>query len=212
MKRMILIVLIFCVVFGAGLSAQGLRFGVKGALVDGNYTGIEWKDLVQDYRDAGYHLGNALSLGFSGGVMFDIPVSNRFSIELDVLGTLTNTKVDWNTGSDYWMSDRQLILDIPLYGKIYLSNSTNRFFVGAGPNFQMNIGEVTTTYDDGDTYNYEVDNTFVKALSLTFGVEFPASKGNSTGIFDLRYAYNFDEWFEDYYQNSLFALELGILF
>ena len=127
MKKIILTV---AAVFAFGFAnAQETKFGVKGGLNVANLTGDEDED-------------NSSKVGFHVGGFVEIKVSDKFSVQPELLFSTQGTKLE-ESGTNYsYESNLNLsYLNIPVMAKYYVAEG---FSLEAGPQ----IGFLTTAKSD----------------------------------------------------------------
>lgn len=204
MKKIILsAIAIF--MFGV-VSAQDVKFGVKGGLNFANLTG--------DIENA------AMKIGFNVGGFAEIKVSEKFAVQPELLYSTQGAKSD---DSEVDGSISLGYINIPVMAKFYVAES---FSLEAGPQ----IGFLTSAKYKFDSEIFDVDADVKDAYkSIDFGLNFGAGYDFTPNL-SAGFRYNLglsniidtkvggDEEFEfenenDYTEkNSVFSLSLSYKF
>jgi hypothetical protein len=183
MKKMLLLAVVTVLGF-TNVNAQKIKFGVKGGLNFANISGDNTKnaDLVTS---------------FNFGVLSEIPISDKFSFQPELM----------YSGQGYSFNDNTVALsylNIPLMGKYYL---TKGFSVEAGPqigfllaakNEKVNVKDSFNTVDFGVNFGlgYKLEN------GLNFGVRY------NLGLTDINNVDNSSVK----NKNSVFQVSVGYFF
>ena len=200
MKKNFLVAAIAMLGFTATSFAQeSWNFGVKGGLNFSTVTGDYFQD--PNHRT-----------GFNIGLLAEIPVADRFSIQPEVLYSAQ--------GYDFATVDQDNFLDVddnveyqldyiqvPVLAKIYVLNGLN---VQAGPSFNFNVNEeldYSPTENGGDL---ELDNANSFELGGAAGLEY---KFNGGFFIQGRYTYGFTEVIDGSdAHNSVWQASVGYMF
>lgn len=194
MKRLILVIAISF--FGVStLSAQEfVIFGAKGGL---NFTNMTSDGFEDNNSRTGFHLG----------VLAEIPVSDKFSIQPEVLYSTqgTDARSSFNDFSGEYRLD---YIQVPIIAKLYLLGG---LAVEVGPSFnflvneEVKLGSVSSETEFGSTFEFGG----ALGASYKFRGGFFASARYTQGFTD---AFNSDNWDEDAVNNNGFQLGVGLLF
>ncbi|MBT8319794.1 MAG: PorT family protein [Gramella sp.] len=197
MKKTFLL-LVFAVV---GISSSSYaqeywNFGVKGGVNFTNMTSDEFED-------------NKSRTGFHLGVLAEIPVSDRFSVQPEVLYSTQGTE---DEGSNFTNEYQLDYIQVPVIAKFYLIDG---LALEAGPSFNFLVEE---------EYNYEsgildIETDSELASTFEFGGAIGASYKFNNGFFlNGRYtqgftdAFDSDSFDEDAINNNGFQLGVGFQF
>ena len=199
MKKSILIIAM--VLFGATtVSAQEYwNFGVKG--------GVNFSTVTGDYFDS-----PDSRTGFNIGVLAEIPLANRFSIQPEVLYSaqgFTEASIDQENFADVDDNvEYQLdYVQVPVLAKIYLVDGLS---LQAGPSFNFLVNEELDyqPLEDGGDINLENAQDF--EFGGAAGLEY---KFNNGFFVQGRYTYGFTDVIEDTdINNSTFQAGIGYTF
>lgn len=172
------------------------NFGVKGGV---NFTNMTSDGFEDNNSRTGFHLG----------VLAEIPVSDRFSVQPEVLYSTQGTKDEGANFTDEYKLD---YIQVPLIAKIYLIDG---LALEAGPSFNFLVNE---------EYEYEsglLDIRSDSELASTFelgGALGASYKFNNGFFFNGRYvlgftdAFDSDNFDDDAIKNNGFQLGLGFQF
>jgi hypothetical protein len=183
MKKILLLAVVTALGF-ANVNAQEIKFGAKGGLNFASISGDNTKGI-----------GAVTSFNF--GVLSEIPISDKFSFQPELM----------YSGQGYSFSDNTIALsylNIPLMGKYYLTKGLS---VEAGPqigflfsakNDKTDIKDSFNTFDLGVNFGlgYKLDN------GLNFGARYNlgltdinnlegSSSKNKNGVFQISIGYFF---------------------
>ena len=199
MKKIILTV---AAVFAFGFAnAQETKFGVKGGLNVANLTGDEDED-------------NSSKVGFHVGGFVEIKVSDKFSVQPELLFSTQGTQAEYSESGVSFKSKINLsYLNIPVMAKYYVAEG---FSLEAGPQ----IGFLTSA-----KYKIESEGNEVEAdgkddfESVDFGVNFGAGYDFTENLsVGLRYNLGLSNVYKteagDDFKNSnnVFSVSLGYKF
>lgn len=192
MKKLILL---FAIIFfnGTTIKAQeSLLFGAKAGINLANMTSDSFAE-------------NSTMTGIHLGLLAEIPLSNRFSIQPEVLYSTQGTSADViMLGSGPKNVEFKLdYIQLPILAKIYLTESIS---IEAGPSFNFLVNEEI----GGEKTNYGSDFEFSGAIgaSYKFRGGFFAGARYITGFSDALKKENYT----DTYKNSAFQLGIGFIF
>tara|TARA_B100000929_G_C15423803_1_gene392299 strand:- start:110 stop:718 length:609 start_codon:yes stop_codon:yes gene_type:complete len=201
MKKTFLLVAIAIVGFSVSSNAQEYwNFGVKGGV---NFTNMTSDGFEDNNTRTGFHLG----------VLAEIPVGDRFSVQPEVLYSTQGTEATRNFGGDRIQGEYQLdYVQVPVIAKFYIIDG---LALEAGPSFNFLVEE---EYDfESNTLDFETDTEF--ASTFEFGGAFGASYKLNNGFFlNGRYvvgftdAFDSDSFDDDAIKNNGFQLGVGFQF
>jgi hypothetical protein len=183
MKKILLLAVVTVLGF-TNVNAQEIKFGAKGGLNFASISGDNTK-------------GKDVVTAFNFGVLSEIPISDKFSFQPELM----------YSGQGYSFNDNTIALsylNIPLMGKYYL---TKGWSVEAGPqigfllaakNENTNVKDSFNTFDFGVNFGlgYKLDN------GLNFGVRY------NLGLTDIN---NLDNSSIEN-KNSVFQFSVGYFF
>ena len=155
MKNRFFLALVACLISQVSL-AQSTRFGLKGGLnVDNISTNFP---ILRD--------GKENILAFNAGVLVDVGVSNRFSLQPQLLYNVKDIKF---TVPDHSHTIRLQSVDLPIYA-VY--KPLPGLSIGAGPNFGYNLsGKNVAAFATGDeVHAYAFSNADYDFKRFDFGV------------------------------------------
>lgn len=190
------LLLIAVAIFGvSSLSAQEyVVFGAKGGL---NFTNMTSDGFEENNTMTGFHLG----------VLAEIPLSDRFALQPEVLYSTqgTDARSSFNDFSGEYRLD---YIQVPIIAKFYLLGG---LAVEVGPSFnflvneEVKLGSVSADTEFGSTFEFGG----ALGASYKFPGGFFASARYTQGFTD---AFNSDNWDEDAVNNNGFQLGVGLLF
>lgn len=171
------------------INAQETQFGIKGGL---NLASLTNDTSGLDSRTA-FHIG----------VMSEIPISELFSIQPELIYSLQGAKADGDQIKiDY--------LNIPVMFKYYASQGVS---VEAGPQIGVLLSATTEIDDEGDIKDE------VKSLDfgLNFGLGYKIDSGLNVSVrynLGLANIFKSEDEFDDGFKvnNGVFQLSIGYLF
>ncbi|AWG20132.1 hypothetical protein FFWV33_00655 [Flavobacterium faecale] len=183
MKK-ILTLAILTVLGFTNVTAQKIKFGIKGGLNFANISGDNTKDA-------------STVTAFNFGVLSEIPLSDKFSFQPELL----------YSGQGYSLNDKTIALgylNVPLMGKYYVSKG---FSVEAGPqigyllsakNESLDIKNSLKTVDFGVNFGlgYKLEN------GLNFGARY------NMGVSNI----NKSDYSADKIKNGVLQLSVGYFF
>jgi hypothetical protein len=183
MKKFLLLAVVTVLGF-TNVNAQEIKFGAKGGL---NFASISGDNIK----------GNDVVTAFNFGVLSEIPISDKFSFQPELM----------YSGQGYSFNNNTIALsylNIPLMGKYYLTKGLS---IEAGPqigfllsakNEKTDVKDSFNTFDFGVNFGlgYKLDN------GLNFGARYNlgltdinnlegSSSKNKNGVFQLSIGYSF---------------------
>src|SRR5690606_28120677 len=139
------------------ISAQEfVYFGVKGGVNFSSFTGDGYDDFVDPEERTSFHLG----------LLAEIPLSDRFSIQPEVLYSGQGYDIASRDGAD----DVELQLDyinVPVLAKFYLFN---RFSIEAGPQIGFLVNKEIDTNPSGDGGDISLNDDSYKDVDFAVGL------------------------------------------
>ncbi|MCG9972032.1 porin family protein [Christiangramia crocea] len=197
MKKTFLLVAIAIFGLSASTNAQEYwNFGIKGGA---NFTNMSSDGFEDNNSRTGFHLG----------LLAEIPVSDRFSIQPEALYSTQGFEVETSNYTDEYKLD---YIQVPLIAKIYLIDG---LAVEAGPSFNFLVNE-EYEYESG---LLDIENDSELASSFEFGGALGLSYKFNNGFFlSGRYTkgftnvYDSDDFDDDAIKNNGFQVGLGLQF
>lgn len=167
MKKLVLIASFIALGTTASFAQSAARFGVKAGLNVSNITGSDSRD--QDSR-----------LSFNGGLVAELPVSDRFSIQPEVIYSAQGSTIAAIDEDNFLDIDENVeyqldYVKVPLLAKIYLSDGLS---LQAGPSFNFLVNEeidYQPVSNGGDVNIVNGANTF--ELGTAAGLEYQFDSG-----------------------------------
>ena len=190
MRNLILIISLFIFTDSTIKAQENIIFGAKGGI---NLSNLSSDNFAETSPRTGFHLG----------LLAEVPLSNKLSIQPEILYSTQGTEADQITiGGSPTKADYNLdYIQVPFLGKIYLTESLS---VEAGPSFNFLVKE---EIGGGGT---DFGSTF------EFGGALGASYAIRGGFFgSARYLYGFTDALDTFsttYNNSGFQLGVGFMF
>lgn len=183
MKNFLLLAVLTVLGF-LNVNAQEIKFGAKGGLNFANISGDNTK-------------GIDVVTSFNVGVVSEIPISEKFSFQPEIMYSGQGYSFDDNTVALSY-------LNIPLMGKYYLTKGLSLEagpqigFLLAAKNEKTNVKDSFNTFDFGVNFGlgYKLDN------GLNFGARY------NLGLTDI----NNVEGSSNKNKNSVFQLSVGYFF
>ncbi len=191
--RNLILIFAFIIFTGSTLKAQEfVHFGAKGGL---NLSQLDSDSFTETNSRTGFHLG----------LLAEIPLGNRFSIQPEVIYSTQGSEVEEIIFGDI-INQAEYNLDyiqVPILAKIYL---TEYLSIEAGPSFNFLVNEKI----NGEEVDFGSNFEFSGALGATYKF-----KGGFFG--SARYMYGFTDAFdrENFnikVNNSGFQLGIGFMF
>ncbi|WP_121366187.1 porin family protein [Flavobacterium limicola] len=200
MKKIILTV---AAVFAFGFAnAQETKFGVKG--------GVNFANLSGDIED------NSAKVGFNVGGFVEIKVSDKFSVQPELLFSTQGTKFEYSETFDgstinYQEKANLSYLNIPVMAKYYVATG---FSLEAGPQIGFLTSAKYKVEANGEEEEVDAKDDFE---SIDFGVNFGAGYDFTENLSaGLRYNVGLSNIAKDSgndkISNSVFSVSLGYKF
>ncbi len=197
MKKTFLLLVLAVVGVSTSTNAQEYwNFGIKGGA---NFTNMTSDGFEDNNSRTGFHLG----------VLAEIPVSDRFSIQPEVLYSTQGTKDEGSNYTDEYNLD---YIQVPVIAKFYIIDG---LALEAGPSFNFLVDE-DYKYESG-LLDIRTDSEL--ASTFEFGGALGASYKFNNGFFlNGRYlagftdAFDSDSFDEDAIKNNGFQLGVGFIF
>lgn len=207
MKRNVL--LLFLVVFvSVAVKAQAdqslAQFGIKGGVNLATLTADDFED------------GADSRTSFNVGILAELPLSDRFSIQPEVLYSSQGFDIQQNDDGD----DLEYQLDyiqVPILAKIYLIKGLS---VEAGPQFGFKANEEIDSNPNGDDGDFVIDQDSSVFKDFDTSIVGGVSYKFETGFFvSGRYTYGLTNIFKDGIigdnfeaKNAVWQFGLGFMF
>jgi opacity protein-like surface antigen len=190
MRNLILIFSLF-IFTGSTIKAQEfVNFGAKAGV---NLSNLSSDNFTETSMRTGFHLG----------LLAEIPITNKFSVQPELLYSTQGTEADEITlgGSPTKAEYKMDYLQVPVLAKIYLTETIS---IEAGPSFNFLIREEIRDRKSDFGSNFE----FGGALGVSYEI--------IDGFFGTaRYMYGFTDAVDAFttkYNNSGFQLGVGFMF
>jgi hypothetical protein len=189
LKKVNLFIILSLFSISKNINAQkNFHYGIKGGF---NFTNLNSDYFAENNTKTGYYLG----------VVAEIPISSKFSIQPEVLyaNQGTNAKVlmlGSGPKSEKYSLD---YLQVPILSKIYLLPN---FSIEIGPSFNFLVDDKTSDYESNRLNNLE--------FSGVIGISY---KLNNRGFANFRYNQGLSNVFdkENYLSSSkLYGFQLGL--
>lgn len=194
MKRVLIINLLFLLVFS--LNASEFLFGIKGGANLGFFSGDELSDNLNDYFES--ELGTTCSskneggIGVHLGVFLIIPLSNKLSLQTELIYKYTEPKVqidpDWM--SDIFYIEKYEYIELPIMLNV---DVIDYFSLYGGGFFQYLIGAESVLSSRYGSYESEaeIDDYYLNefAYGICAGIDYSTPLKKTTWIADLRLNY-----------------------
>ena len=202
MKKSILVLAMMVFTTSIVTAQEFVRFGAKGGV---NFTNMTSDGFEDNNSRTGFHLG----------LLAEVPVSDRFSIQPEVLYSTQGTKAEANISGMTFSRDYNLdYIHVPVLAKIYLFRGLS---LEAGPSFNFLVEEeVKRESNTGDVSNEtetDLGSPFefggAAGLSFNFTDQFFATARYTRGFTD---AFDSDNWDENAVNNNGFQLGVGFMF
>ncbi|WP_339698883.1 porin family protein [uncultured Marixanthomonas sp.] len=193
-------------VFGVtATQAQEVRLGAKGGVNFSSFSGDGFDAFDDPEGRTSFHIG----------AFAEIPLSERFSIQPEVLYSGQGFDLISREGAD----DTEVQLDyinVPVMAKVYIVEG---LYAEAGPQIGFNVkSEIDTDPDDVDSGDVTIDEDVINDVDFSVGVG--AGYQFNNGLF-LNARYNFgltdvfnneDLLIDSDAKNSVFAVSAGYSF
>lgn len=200
MKKVILLATMFVV--GAGIARAQVStatFGVKGGVNLATVSGDDYDS--PDSRTS-----------FNAGLVAEIPVSARFSIQPEVLYSGQGFDIKRIDQDNLFDNDENVeyqldYIQVPVLAKIYLVDGLN---LQVGPSFNFKINEEIDYQPNADAGDVNLDEAKDFDFGGAAGLEYKFENGF---FIQGRYNYGFTELIEDRdVHNSVFQAGIGFMF
>jgi len=199
MKKSVLVIALM-IMSTTFISAQEyVYFGVKGGVNFSSFSGDGYDDFVDPEERTAFHLG----------LLAEIPVSDRFSIQPEVLYSAQGYDISSRDGAD----DVEYQLDyinVPVLAKFYLFN---KFSIEAGPQIGFLVNEEVDTNPTGDGGDIVLGEDQFK--SVDFGVGLGLSYKLSNFFISGRYNIGLSDIYDIEgvdAKNSVIQAGVGLMF
>jgi hypothetical protein len=201
MKRTFLLIAIAIVGLSNSVNAQEYwNFGVKGGV---NFTNMTSNGFKDKNSRTGFHLG----------VLAEIPVGDRFSMQPEVLYSTQGTEATRMFSGDRIHGEYQLdYIQVPVIAKFYVIDG---LALEAGPSFNFLVEEEYDFEDNGISLEQDSELGSTFELGGAVGASY---KFNNGFFLNGRYALGFTDAFDDSnfdsdaIKNSGFQLGVGFQF
>ncbi len=202
MKKLILMAAVAVFGFSQAQAQDEIKFGVKAGVNFAKLTG----DAVEDADGrTGFHIGGVV----------EIPVSEKFSVQPELLYSQQGLQQKESfEGIDFESKLKLDYIHVPVMAKFYVADG---FALEAGPQFGFNVG-AKQEFSAGDESEEEdvKDSVAGFDLSLGAGVSYKLDNGL---FFQARYMFGLsnvnkdeEEGFDDNLTNSVLSLSVGFMF
>ncbi len=203
-----IIVALFVVLVGMEVNAQAdqslAQFGIKGGA---NFSTVT----ADDFED-----GADSRTSFNVGVLLELPLSDRFSIQPEVLYSSQGFDIEQNEDGD----DVEYQLDyiqVPVLAKIYLVKGLS---IEAGPQFGFKANEEIDSNPNGDDGDFVIDEDSSVFKDVDTNIVGGVAYKFDTGFFVFgRYTYGLTNIFKDGVlsdnfeaKNAVWQVGLGFMF
>ena len=156
MKKSVLVIALMLMSTTFISAQEFVYFGVKGGVNFSSFTGDGYDDFVDPEERTSFHLG----------LLAEIPVSDRFSIQPEVLYSAQGYDISSMDGAD----DVEFQLDyinVPVLAKFYLFN---RFSLEAGPQIGFLVNKEIDTNPTGDGGDISINDDNYKDVDFALGL------------------------------------------
>lgn len=205
MKKSILVIVLAFFGFTTMSGQEYVRFGAKGGV---NFTNMTSDGFDDTNSRTGFHLG----------LLGEIPLSDAFSIQPEVLYSTQGAEAtirglgNADNGGEFRLD----YIQVPVLAKIHLfqGRALEGLSIEIGPSFNFLVNDEIADWTDSPSFT--TDSLF---SSFEFGGAVGASFNFPGGFFaSARYArgftsvFNSDNWDEDAVNNNGFQLGVGFMF
>lgn len=170
-----------------------IQFGVKAGV---NFATIAGDDFESPDSRTGFH----------AGVLAELPFSERFSIQPEILYSAQGFSAEGTIlGSSYEADYKMDYIQVPILAKVYLMNGLN---VQVGPQIGFRINEKIEA-SDGSSIDFDSEDNDIN-LGLAAGLEYKFPNGF---FVQGRYNYGFTDIYKDVNaHNSVIQAGVGFMF
>ena len=172
MKKL-LILSVVLLTMALPLFAADFSIGPKAVLGEYSFRGSDWKDDKDTLA-----IKDKFSLSYGGGLMFNLGLTEMFSIQLDALYLYSTVRAGDDSG---WNQFNSSSINLPLYARFdFPVGSVNLYLMG-GPSFTILFDKYKIKDNNGNTTDYTLnddDKNFLIGISAGAGVAIPAGPGN----------------------------------
>lgn len=181
MQKLIKLLALFILVsFAASTYAQSI--GPKAGVNIASFTGDDSFD--ED--------GNTSTIGLQFGAVVEIPVSDKFSIQPELVYLQKGAGTEFDVFGTKVETDFKLnYFEIPILAKVYLTEGPTQVFVNVGPSIGFGLGGKTVTKAGDEEEEEDIDfsddelTSLDLSLAVGAGVQFDAGPGKL--FIDVRY-------------------------
>jgi hypothetical protein len=203
MKKALIIIGLTIFVFSTVKAQKEINFGIKG--------GINFSNMTSDY-----FAENNSKTGFNIGVIAEIPMGDKFSIQPEILYSTqgADVKIKMNGGGPLLTKYSLNYILIPVLAKVYFSNNWSIDF---GPSFNFLINDkafrptLPDIIDGSDIISQKNADANGKNFELS-GVIGLSYKFNGRFFGSARYIQGLTDSVESDTKNSGFQLGVGYIF
>ncbi|UOB18751.1 porin family protein [Abyssalbus ytuae] len=208
MKRFFLAIAIFTsgiYLSQAQSDSEMFQLGAKGGVNIANFTGNDFGEA--DSRTS-----------FNVGLLMEIPLSERFSLQPEVLYSGQGFDIQSIDEDNFLDNDENIeyqldYLQVPVLAKVYLVDGLS---IEAGPTFSFKVNEEIDYEPNNDDGDIDIDDDVSAVKDFDFGLAAGASYKFGTSFFvSGRYNYGFTKIFEDSdadVRNSVWQFGIGFMF
>ncbi|MFO8146543.1 MAG: porin family protein [Bacteroidota bacterium] len=200
MKKSVLLIAVAFFGITAVSAQESVIFGAKGGV---NFSNMSSDGFDENNSRTGFHLG----------LLAEVPLTDRISLQPEVLYSTQGTEARRMVGGTSYLGEYNLdYIQVPVLAKIYLIEGLS---LEVGPSFnfltkeesKLTAGSVTTTSETDYGSSFE----FGGALGATYKVRggFFGSARYTQGFTD---AFDSDNWDGDAVKNNGFQLGVGMMF
>ena len=196
------ITLTVAAVFAFGFAnAQETKFGVKGGLNVANLTGDEDED-------------NSSKVGFHVGGFVEIKVSDKFSVQPELLFSTQGTQAEYSeSGVSFKAKINLSYLNIPVMAKYYVAEG---FSLEAGPQIGFLTSAKYKIESEGNDSEVDAKDDFESVdFGVNFGAGYDFTENLSVGLrynLGLSNVYKTEAGDDFKNSNNVFSVSLGYKF
>lgn len=196
MKKSILLVAIALFGFTTMSAQEYVMFGAKGGL---NFTNMTSDGFNDNNTRTGFHLG----------LLAEIPLSDRFSVQPEVLYSTQGTEATSNLMGSNITGEYQLdYIQVPVIAKFYLIEG---LALEVGPSFNFLVNEEVSVNDSSSNTDFGSGFEFGGALGASYNFRggFFVAGRYTQGFTD---AFDHENWDDDAVNNNGFQVGVGFMF